>query len=205
MYAITNFLILAAQNKSTVSSSLASALIGSMLVSLPILLKPPKRLKNIIIVSCLFIGIFCLFDQITMSYLALISGLIQAITYASASKVMRVHQIPISWNLAMGFGMVSLLGLAVSTIVPIGNPSNLHLLSVLGVCAVILMSQLAFFQLYKHFSIESAGRYSLGRIPWSYFIEMIYWQRMLAIHIIFGIFFLTVGSFLRRERRRATR
>lgn len=205
MYAITNFLILAAQNKGTVSSSLAAALIGSMAVSLPTLLKAPYRKKNFVIILCILLGAFLLLDQIKLSYLALVSGIIQAITFASASRVMRIHQIPIRWNLATGFGMVALVGFIVSFFMPLGEVAQLNWLNLLAICSVIGLSQIAFFRLYKNFSAESAGRFSLGRIPWGYLIDMIYLQTLMAPHTLVGVALLSVGSFMRRERRSARR
>ncbi len=205
LYAVTNFLMLASQNQGKVSSSLAAALIGTLVVSLPSLLKPPYRAKNLLILSCIAVGVSLLMDQIVLSYLAVISGLIQAITFTTAGKLMRTHEMSIRWNLIAGFTCVSVLGGVVSFFTSLGDLSELKVVNLACIMAVILISQISFFQLYRNFSIETAGRFSLGRIPWSYVMEMIYSASLAPVHTIIGVLVLSVGSFLRKERRGSAR
>ena len=202
MYAITNFMFLTSQSNGSVSSSLAAALIGSMCISVPSLVKHPFRIKNFIIIISLFLGGFLLYDQIKVSYLALISGLLQAVTFSSASRSMRAQKNSIIWNLFVGFVIVAIFGSIGFMILPVfSRISEITFQSIIPICIVTLVAQIAFFTLYKEFKVESASRYSLGRIPWSFLIEMIYTGNVLPFHTIMGAIFLSFGSFTKRERR----
>jgi hypothetical protein len=206
MYSVTNFLILASQSSGKMSASLSTALIGSMCISLPPLLRAPYRLKNFIIILSFVLGGALLYDQIRISHLALLSGIIQAVTFATASNMMRVHKIPVSWNLFTGFLFATLLGCVITWAIPqVGSIHEVQLKPTLIMSVMILLSQLAFFKLYQLFSAEAASRYSLGRVPWSFLLEMALFRTLVPTHTLLGLAAVCFASFSRKERRSVAR
>ena len=205
LYSTTNFLLLTAQSKGEVSSSLVASLMGVLLVSIPRLIHP-IRMKNIFILSSLLIGALLLREKIQVSSLALIAGIIQALTFETASKIMRVHQHPIAWNLIAGFASVFFTGLLVLPVIkaPLWYP-DLEWRIIIQVASILLLSQISFFTLYRWHSTEAASRYSLGRIPWSYFIEFIFVGKTFELQTTIGALFLAISAFMKKERRSMNR
>ncbi len=202
MYSLGNYLVLASQSRGSTSSSLAAALLGSMSVSLFSLIKAPFYARKAIILVSLSLGVYLLIDQITISYLAFLSGFLQAATLRSASKVMRYDQVSIPWNLFIGFALTSIVGGIILMIFPSQLTTNVNLISVVEIATVTVCAQIAFFNLYRTFPVESAARYSLGRIPWAYAIEMTVTQKLLPWNIVTGAVAIAIAAFVQQDRRK---
>ncbi len=202
LYSVTNFILLSVQNKTGVSAALTAALLGSLIIGLPPILKNLSRIKNLVIVLSLSLSIYLLRDKLALSSLAIACGLLQAGTYSITGRLMRAQSQYMTWNLASGFFWTLAMGSCI--MLYNGNLSvlsQLDYMSILGIAFVIAVSQISFFILYSKFPVEDASRYSLGRIPWSYFLELSIGKTIFVPQIAIGTTLIFIAAFVQRERR----
>ncbi len=197
-FGMTQFCIIKAQLDHTTSSTLFSAVVGSLTGSLAghaIIGERLGRVGGISLALCIVGAIVAVSPKSSsINYLAVFGGLLQGLTALVTRSIAR-QNVSHNTSLTVGFFFGTAIGgIGIFATDSVSEISTLSIPQILVGSLAIFFIQHFFFLLYRFVDMQKATVMSLTRIPWSHLFEWLVFRIPPTYAAIAGSALVVVGA-----------